>query len=272
MRQESGLSEIEDNDNKNSSEDDHSDVSEDEDQGAHEVVHLDGVARACLEFCVALLCEKAREHEYEHALVCALAVLAVDREGWKGYDTYPPILSSVIKVSRFMIIQHRFHESRKEEDEEDDEQDMEDGKKVLGCIDIVTRMVDQYMLRTSHGPMEWMLDLRTYGMKIMFSSTTPGYIDWHGDQIMFKDIQFTMSQFRGMVHQVVHDMRERMLRKVLDIGPHKEDQLPRIPWNDLRDDAANAQPGWSFVKDRRNPWPVDGEWWLFDRLMKSSQY
>ena len=62
--------------------------------------------------------------------------------------------------------------------------------------------------------MEWMLDLRTYGMKIMFSSTTPGYIDWHGDQIMFKDIQFTMSQFRGMVHQLVHDLRERMLSKM----------------------------------------------------------
>ena len=45
-----------------------------------------------------------------------------------------------------------------------------------------------------------------------------------------------------------------------------------IPWEHLRDDAANAQPGWNFVKDRRNPWPVDGEWWLFERLMKSSQY
>ena len=81
-----------------------------------------------------------------------------------------------------------------------------------------------------------------------------------------------MSQFRGMVHQVVHDLRDKMLRMVLDIGPYDEKQLPQIPWEHLRDDAANAQPGWSFIQDHRNPWPVDGEWWLFDRLMKSSQY
>ena len=89
---------------------------------------------------------------------------------------------------------------------------------------------------------------------------------------MFKDVQFTMSQFRGMVHQVVHDLRDKMVRMVLDIGPYDEKQLPQIPWEHLRDDAANAQPGWSFIQDHRNPWPVDGEWWLFDRLMKSSQY
>ena len=253
-------------DDENDSADGHGDVDEDEGQRAHEVVHLEGLPRACLDFCMALLCETAREHEYEHALVCALAVLAVDGKGWKGYDTYPPILSSVIKISRFMTIQHGFHGSRI------DEQGEQDQKETAGCIDIVTRTVDRFMLRKSHGPMEWMLDLRTYGMKTMFSSTAPGYIDWHGDQIMFKDVQFTMSQFRGMVHQVVHDLRERMLRKVLDVSPREEKQLPTIPWDHLRDDVANAQPGWNFVKDRRNPWPVDGEWWLFDRLMKSTQY
>ena len=57
----------------------------------------------------------------------------------------------------------------------------EDRKEKPGCIDIVTRMVDGYMLWKSHGPMEWMLDMRTYGMKTMFSSTTLGFIDWHGD-------------------------------------------------------------------------------------------
>jgi len=29
-------------------------------------------------------------------------------------------------------------------------------------------------------PMQWMLDLRTYGMKIHFSTTSDGYIDWDG--------------------------------------------------------------------------------------------
>jgi superfamily II DNA helicase RecQ len=260
-------------------------ASDEESQRAPRFVPLEGIQRACLAFCISLLCQNAHKHEYEHALVCALAVLGVDPQGWKGYDTYPPILSSVIKISRFMIIQHGFQETTHEPDEsegspshvnmtdhEGEDNESEREGHTPGCIDVVQHTVNQFMLRTSHSPMEWMLDLRTYGMKIQFSGTAPGYIDWHGDQIMYKQIQFTMSQFRGMVHQIVHDTRERLLRRVLDIAPHQEHELPAIPWDELRDDPANAQPGWNFVQDRRNPWPVDGRWWLFDRLMKSTQY
>jgi hypothetical protein len=38
-------------------------------------------------------------------LVCALAVLGVKEDGWKGAEQYPPILSAVIKVAWFMVVQ-----------------------------------------------------------------------------------------------------------------------------------------------------------------------
>ena len=97
-----------------------------------------------------------------------------------------------------------------------------------GCIDIVQDMVSRYMLRTSHGPMAWMMDLRTYGMLVMFNSTGRGYVDWHGDQILYKDIQFTMPEFRAMVQEVVAEARERMLRRVLCVGPGEEGEMPAI--------------------------------------------
>jgi hypothetical protein len=37
--------------------------------------------------------------------VCALAVLGVKEDGWKGAEQYPPVLSAVIKVARFMVVQ-----------------------------------------------------------------------------------------------------------------------------------------------------------------------
>ena len=207
-------SDAQDTGNRDNDDDDDGDNdNSEEEEEASTLVYLDGTPQACLEFCIALLCGKAHQHEYEHAMVCALAVLGVNERGWAGFDTYPPILSSVIKIGRMMVVQFGFQESRsvvqdKHDQDEDNGTRREVDGKTLGCIDIVTRLVDEYMPRKSHGPMEWMLDLRIYGMKIMFSSTTPGYVDWHGDQIIFKDIQFTMSQFRGMVHQIVHDLRE----------------------------------------------------------------
>jgi hypothetical protein len=39
-----------------------------------------------------------------------LAVLGVKEVGWKGVDQYPPILSKLIKISRFMVVQQAFDE------------------------------------------------------------------------------------------------------------------------------------------------------------------
>jgi hypothetical protein len=50
------------------------------------------------------------------------------------------------------------------------------------------RMMDQFMMRDSHGAMQWMLALRTYGMKIHFNTTAQGHIDWHGDIVLYKQL------------------------------------------------------------------------------------
>lgn len=39
------------------------------------------------------------------ALVCELAVLGVKEGGWKGANQYPPIVSAMIKIARFMVVQ-----------------------------------------------------------------------------------------------------------------------------------------------------------------------
>jgi hypothetical protein len=45
-----------------------------------------------------------------------------------------------------------------------------------------------------------------------------------------------------------------------------EHEMPIIPWSKLRDDPVNKQAGWNFTRDERNRFPVEGEWWLFDRI------
>ncbi|KAF9882951.1 hypothetical protein FE257_004862 [Aspergillus nanangensis] len=61
--------------------------------------------QACLEFCVELLNQRHRTHEYKSALICAMAVLGRSERGWQGPDSYPPISSRVIKIARFMVVQ-----------------------------------------------------------------------------------------------------------------------------------------------------------------------
>lgn len=62
--------------------------------------HRTGVLR----FCIELLDQTYYAQEYESVLICAMVVLGRGESGWRDAKSYPPILSRVIKIARFMII------------------------------------------------------------------------------------------------------------------------------------------------------------------------
>ncbi|MCJ1360886.1 MAG: hypothetical protein MMC33_010895, partial [Icmadophila ericetorum] len=221
---------------------------------------LTDAQRACLRFCMALLDQAVNRHEYESPLVCAMAVLGVTAGGWKGPDQYPPHLSAMIKVNRFMVVQQAL---------ELDAREKAQGVHGVGCIQHVHEMMDRFMVRGSHSPMQWMLDLRTYGLKIHYNTTAEGNVDWMRDRIIYKKVEFGMADFRGMVHGLAAET-QRILRD--DLMFVSDDQaMPAIPWDTLRDNPRNNQAGWSFVQDERNAWEVDGEWWLFNRIGQNAR-
>ncbi|KAI0568053.1 hypothetical protein Alg215_12389, partial [Pyrenophora tritici-repentis] len=49
-------------------------------------------------------------------------------------------------------------------------------RRPKGCLQLVQKMMDRFMVRGSHSPMQWMLDLRTYGLKIHYNTTTRGHV------------------------------------------------------------------------------------------------
>ena len=78
-----------------------------------------------MEFCITLLSQKITRKEYDSPLVCALAVLGVKENGWKGSEQYPPVLSAVIKVARFMVVQQALELSGPLNDDEDELDDFD---------------------------------------------------------------------------------------------------------------------------------------------------
>jgi hypothetical protein len=57
-----------------------------------------------MEFCISLLRQKIRDHEYGCAFICASAVLGRKISGWDGVEDYPPKISSLIKIARFLVL------------------------------------------------------------------------------------------------------------------------------------------------------------------------
>jgi hypothetical protein len=240
-----------DDDNEDNMEDDNEDDNEaeaDEEQGSakagqakgNQVVQLSRIQKACLRFCIALLDQRITRKEYDSPLVCALAVLGVKEEGWKGAEQYPPILSAIIKVARFMVVQQGLQladlidESNNELDNELDNDSAygSDPRRQLqrpkGYLQLVQQMMDKFMVRGSYGPMQWMLDLRTYGLKIHYNTTSRGHVEWMGqDELLYKDLHFTMPQFRSIVHELATESRRLLTEELLFSS--KTALVPAIP-------------------------------------------
>ncbi len=236
---------------------------------------LTKIQKACLNFCIELLNQSITRKEYDSALVCALAVLGVKEGGWKGPEQYPPILSTVIKVARFMVVQQALELSEPFKDDgfdSDSAYESDDGSSLSrqgrkGCLQFVEEMMDKFMVRGSHGPMQWMLDLRTYGLKIHYNTTSRGHVEWMGyDELLYKDLHFNMAQFRSMIHGLATETRRLLVEDLLLYGGKQAHQVPAIPWESLRDNPTDERPGWNFLQDHRTKLPVEGQMWLFDRV------
>jgi hypothetical protein len=266
---------------------------------------LSAIDTACLDFCMELLNQRTRVEDYECALICALAVQGRGEAGWRDADSYPPILSRVIKVARFMVVhkamrldpqagemikilrEHRMAGTWEGESAIDEPGYISAGysspppssQTILiqfsqndqgrSFRDWVVLMVDKFMVRGTDSPMQWILDLRTYGLKIHYNSTTPGHVGWMGqDRLCYKELTFTMGQFKGFIHQLVSDTRQLLLDELMFTNTT---DIPKIPWKTLYDDPTQSGHGWSFLQDTRTPWPVDGAKWIQQRLRREPQ-
>ena len=63
--------------------------------------------------------------------------------------------------------------------------------------------------------MQWMLDLRSYGMKIGLNTTSAGHIQWEGDHLLYKALQFRLVDFRSMIHGLVGESKRLLVEDLL---------------------------------------------------------
>jgi hypothetical protein len=205
---------------------------------------------ACVEFCLSLLRQKVRTNEYESPLVCALAVLGVTERGWKGPDQYPSLLSAMFKTSRYMFVRSAIQRS---------------SAGTQPTLALLQEDVSQYMFRGTFTPFDWMYELRAYGMQIARTTTSEGAVEWDGERLLYKDIQFTMTEFRAFIHGLHHEVRTILERDLL-CSRTIYDEIPRVVLAALRDNPRESLSGWCFLRDGRNHFPVDGDAWLYQQV------
>ncbi len=101
-----------------------------------------------------------------------------------------------------------------------------------------------------------------YKLKIHYNIISEDHIDWVKDQILYKSIQFSMSEFRDMIHELMRKT-QRMLMKNLIFEDDNFNTL-RISWASLRDNLIENIQSWNFIQNKRNQLEINEEWWLYN--------
>jgi len=252
-----------------------------------EVAPLSRLEKALLDFSLSLLDHISSRDEYDLPFIGALAVLGLDRNGFRGPDSYPSILSSILKISRFLVLRYSFEDSTTPNLDDDDDDDDESSTLSTpdrlfsgldlgnGPLDRVKVLVDRFLIRGSNTPINWLLDLRNYGLKIARTSTSPGYIDWDGETILYGSISFSISNFRSFLHGLTSSTRDILFREILfENSTFTSDTplrpIPDIPWEGIFDNPIDSTPFSNFLSDSRTDLGLQNpQKFLFTRIATS---
>ena len=64
-----------------------------------------------------------------------------------------------------------------------------------------------------------MLNLHIYRLKIYYNTTSASYIKWKGyDELLYKNLHFTIPQFRGMVYKLIIETQRLLVKDLLLFG------------------------------------------------------
>ncbi|KXH39658.1 hypothetical protein CSAL01_12557 [Colletotrichum salicis] len=238
---------------------------------------------AGLALLISILDHQLKDSQYQNALVSALAVMGITKEGgWVDIRDYTTKYSAVIKVARMLVIYQAVLERRQEMATLQKEMGKDEAEvQATSLFQYVRAKVRRFMTRTSGDkdaeptPIDWILETRTYGLHIQYNTAAAGIIDWVGDRVSYRRIRFTMGQLSDALHDLVREGRELLTELTMTnddvVGDQATYKLPAIPWLSIEDDHSETKVGYSFLSDDRNGWVRQADGWVFQRIAGSME-
>ena len=227
-------------------------------------------------FWIVMFDHELKDSEFKSGIISGLAVLGIDTQNgsWKTALNYTPILSAIVTVMRALVvyrawqirqqsIQNGIASGLTQEEAEDEARSVVEG---------VDKLVERFMTLRKFGgrisPMDRILHMRTYGMKIRMTTKAGGTVPWEGSSILVNKHKFSMENIRTVVHGLYETVRKR-LNELLFVG--REDAMPALDLARLCDNAVDLSKGLNFLKDCRSQFSVDDERWMWRRMFVESE-
>ena len=119
-------------------------------------------------------------------------------------------------------------------------------RKSLNIFEITKELTEKYLLITGFGspprPFNWLIKLRSYGLKIRANYSTEGTIEWNKNKLNIFGISFSISQLQRFSNGLISSIETRLLSELLLVTGPIDPNLPRIPLDLLRDNPRETRP------------------------------
>ncbi|KAL9628824.1 MAG: hypothetical protein Q9204_005638 [Flavoplaca sp. TL-2023a] len=248
--------------------------SQGESRTARKGARREAIEEAFSTFWVAMFDHELKDSEFKSGIISGLAVLGIDTQNgsWKTPLNFTPILSAIVAVMRALVVYRawRFRQQSIENGIRTGLSGEEAADQAPAVVDGVDKLVQRFMTLREYGgrisPMDRILRMRTYGLKIRMTTKAGGTVSWNGDKVLVNKIEFSMDDVRTVVHGLNETVRNR-LQDLLFVGDGQA-ELPPLDIKKLCDNHAELSEGWSFLADSRNQFAVNGEEWMWKRLFR----
>ncbi|KAK3338658.1 hypothetical protein B0T25DRAFT_467252, partial [Lasiosphaeria hispida] len=99
-------------------------------------------------------------------------------------------------------------------------------------------------------PIDWIFNLRTYGIKIAMSTPSEGQLSFNGLEVTYSNVTFQMNYFTEMLYHLIKEI-DGMIGQLTFLSILKN-KMPPILWDKLSDDSSQDKVGYSFLTDPKN--------------------
>lgn len=221
---------------------------------------LTGVWRACLDFCLSLLCQQTQQNDYELPLVVALSCFGVTRNGWAYAGDYTQYLSAVVTLGNIMFLQGAIHSA------------YSSNKTPPPVRQHLKVYKDDYGVLECGSAMAWAIGKRSFGFAIHHSVGGKSRFLIENGTIHFRNVHIHHLDFAHLV-QAHHIDSRKCLASLLMVDTL--DELPVPPLERMIDNPNVDQAGASIARvwelaDKGGA-VANARHWLCERIASSTK-
>ena len=218
-----------------------------------------------VEALLSLLCQPIQDQSYESALLSALAMMSIQKDGvFRGPNETTQFYAALMASYRSLILYSGKHFPVHVESM---------GGKQSSLISNVRQLTEILMCHPEQGiepgPMSWILNSFSYAKAICRETVMPGVCYWDDDILVFKNVHFSISDLCQMMSQLVSKTKDSLATLLFLRNEYTSNDFPTIPWNKLVDDIGDCTNGYSFLTEPQNEWIRTKENYLFNKMRNS---